>query len=255
MDNEKGPTEIDIRSKALSADSVSDVAEIAVKIVESSTESAVKLVESSVESVLGSAMQPAVESAAALVESSVETAVEVATQAVGSATEVAKEAVKEAVAEIVSAAPEPVADLAKKVYTVLDLSGFIANVGQDFADGDVTIADVLRLVPRLSAEIQKFEISGKEKGELALAAVHAIVDNYVPESSRSKVNSLVDTIVPVAIQNVLDIVKGRVSFGEASKAAQTVVTQMVPAEHAEKVAQVAQIAQGCFAFLSKYMKK
>ena len=228
MDNEKGPNEIDMRSKAMSTDSVSDVAEIAVKIVESMVESAVPVVESTVESV-----------------------VEVATQTVDNATEMAKETVKEVV-------PEPIVDLAKKVYTILDLSGFIANVGQDFADGDVTIADILRVVPRLAAEIQKFEISGKEKGELALAAVHAIVNTYVPENSRSMVNSLADTIVPVAIQNVLDIAKGRVSFAAG---VQQGVTQMAPSvpealkEHAAKVEQVAAVAQGCFAFLSKYMKK
>jgi uncharacterized protein YjbJ (UPF0337 family) len=244
MDNEKGPTEIELRPTAISTDSVSDVAEIAVKIVESSVESVTGIVESSVGSVTEDA------------KSAVETAVEVATQTVEKATEEAKETVAEIVSAATSAAtsavPEQVTELAKKAVTILDLSGFIASVSQDFTDGDVTIADILRLVPRLAAEIQKFEISGKEKGELALAAVHSIVDTYVPESSRSKVSSLVDTIVPVAIQNVLDIAKGRVSFANAAQAA---VTQLVPSEHAAKVEQVAQVAQGCFAFLSKYMKK
>ncbi len=226
MDGEKGPSEIELREKAMSTDSVSDVAEIAVKIVESTVENVVEKVVD----------------AASTVEDKVSAVVE---KAVDKATETIAEVVEEAV-------PEPVATLAKKVYTILDLSGFIANVGKDFTDGDITIADILRVVPRLSAEIQKFEISGKEKGELALAAVHAIVDTYVPENSRSTVNSLVDTIVPVAIQNVLDIAKGRVSFAAA---AQNAAVQLVPAEHAAKVEQVAQIAQGCFGFLSQCMKK
>jgi hypothetical protein len=210
MENEKGPTEIELRSKAMSVDSVSDVAEIAVKIVESAAEKATDAVQEVVEKVTDTAQ------------------------------------------DLADKVPEPVAELAKKVYTILDLSGFIANVGQDFADGDVTIADILRVVPRLAAELQKFEISGKEKGELALAAVHAIVDTYVPESSRSMVNSLADTIVPVAIQNVLDIAKGRVSFAAG---VQNAAVQMVPEEHAETVVMVSQVAQGCFGFLSQCMKK
>jgi hypothetical protein len=167
--------------------------------------------------------------------------------------QVTKEAIA-VVEEVVKAVPEPVVELVQKAITVLDLSGFLAEAGKDFADGDITIADILRVVPRLTAEIQKFGLSGKEKGDLALAAVRELVNTYVPENSRSTVNSLVDTIVPVAIQNVLDIAKGRVSFGDAAKVAQSAVAQIAP-QYAAQVEQVSQVAQGCFAFLSQCMKK
>ena len=114
---------------------------------------------------------------------------------------------------------------------VRDLSGL--NVS------NVTVADLIRFVPRLSSLVHTLQIRGSEKRELVMAAAHVLVSRVIPESHRESAHALVDTIFPPAIAAVIDVVAGRVTFEQAVQSAAVPVT-------------VAVVQQGC---LSRCLRK
>jgi hypothetical protein len=131
-------------------------------------------------------------------------------------TEVVTEVIQANVEEFVS----PACEAAKK-YTVSDLSDLLCELTAECKDID--ISDVIRIVPRLSAYVQKLDIAGSEKFALVMAAAHSLVDR-MPDDAQSSAHALVDKILPAAIQNVLDVAKGRVTWQQVV-ATQTVVLQ------------------------------
>ncbi len=128
---------------------------------------------------------------------------------------------------------------------VHDLSDIVAEITGDWKE--FGISDVIRIVPQLAAHVQKLSVAGPEKYDLVLAAVHLLVDR-MPDAAQSSAHTLVDTILPAVIQNVLDVAKGRVSLQTAAAALPAVALSALPALPAE-------VAAGCFAFLPPCFRK
>ena len=157
-------------------------------------------------------------------------------------------------AAVAVAVPVPV-----KTYTVDDLSELINELTRDLSGA--TIVDVVRIVPRVAAHVQKFDISGANKRELVMAACHLIVSRSVAEDGRDIANGLVDNIVPAVIDGVIDVAKGRVDFAHvAVQLADSVTAGTVPSAAAVVAAvavveEVEKATRGCLLFLGKCSRK
>ncbi len=134
-------------------------------------------------------------------------------------------------------APESVNVVVKK--TIEDLKAPLEKIAEDLKGKDVEISDLMRHVPELAAFVQKFEIAGAEKKALVMDASLKLVDLVVKEDLRESTRALVSAIFPAAIENVIDVARGRVSF---EKAVEAVVASAAPA-----------IAKGCLPFLFQFL--
>lgn len=134
-------------------------------------------------------------------------------------------------------APESVSVNVKK--TIDDLKAPIEKIAEDLKGKEVEISDLMRHVPELAAFVQKFEIAGAEKKALVMDASLKLVELVVKEDLREPTRALVSAIFPAAIENVIDVARGRVSF---EKAVEAVVASAAPA-----------IAKGCLPFLVRFL--
>ena len=128
--------------------------------------------------------------------------------------------------------------------TIADLSGVIAGILNDLgAVGVQGVGELVRYIPRLAAHVQMLPISKMEKRDLVVAAGHALVDRCVPEDARATAHGLVDSVFPFAIAAVIDVVRGRVQFGDPVQAVSQLTQDAPPV--------VQEVVGGCLPLLAR----
>lgn len=130
--------------------------------------------------------------------------------------------------------PEPV--ISKKVGPILeahpDLLRAIETIRQDVSGASFSgvVANLFRHVPKLAAAVHDLDLSNAEKRACVIAAAHQVVDHFAPASEdANSAKTLLDSTLPSVIAGVIDVVKGRVSFGAAASAAASAAAAHVPA--------------------------
>jgi hypothetical protein len=79
------------------------------------------------------------------------------------------------------------------------------------------VAAILRHVPKFVAAAHTLTVPGPEKRTLVLKALHVLVEklqaaNKISAEFRGELDAFLDATVPVSIDTLLDVVKGRVTF-------------------------------------------
>lgn len=125
-----------------------------------------------------------------------------------------------------AAVPEPEPVISKKVGPILeahpDLLRAIETIRQDVSGASFSgvVANLFRHVPKLAAAVHDLDLSNAEKRACVIAAAHQVVDHFAPASEEANsAKTLLDSTLPSVIAGVIDVVKGRVSFGAAASAA------------------------------------
>lgn len=118
--------------------------------------------------------------------------------------------------EVAVAATEEVAVIIKDVLPDC-LNALIEKVLVEITEVP-EVADILRHVPQFIAAVHTLtDKPGAEKRDLVLKGLHILVEkleaaNKISGEFRGQLDAFVDVTVPVSIDAMLDIVKGRVSF-------------------------------------------
>lgn len=133
----------------------------------------------------------------------------------------APEATTPAQEQIVVAAP--VAAAPPQPTLTKELADAVDGIVRDLSGADVSVASLLRFVPRLASLVHTLQIRGAEKRELVMAAAHVLVARVIPEAERSTADGMIDLIFPPAIAAVIDVAAGRVTFQQAVEATATAV--------------------------------
>jgi hypothetical protein len=106
-------------------------------------------------------------------------------------------------------------------------------------------ADILRYVPQFVAAAQSLTVPGIEKRTIVIKGLHdfaaALAEaGHIQKEVQAAVDELIDLAAPVAIDAILDVARGKVSFTgeptatETATATATATTDKIPA--VEKVA-------------------
>ena len=101
---------------------------------------------------------------------------------------------------------------------LMDLSGVLQLIVVDLSGVHVDAVSLLRHIPRLAAHVHALTISNDDKRALVIGAAHTLIDRLVPSAEVKTAHTMVDAVFPAAIAAVIDVVRGRVSFGVAAQA-------------------------------------
>ena len=127
--------------------------------------------------------------------------------------EVSATAVAVAVPEGVAVPKTLAPELLKVIETIVE------DIKKD-SSKTFSAPELLRYIPRLAACVQSLkDLNGPQKSELVILAGHELINRLLPENDRAVAHNLVDAVFPSAIVGVVDVAKGRVSFGQAAQAA------------------------------------
>ena len=105
-------------------------------------------------------------------------------------------------------------------------------------------ADIVRIIPQFVAAAQILTVPGVEKRALVLKCLHSLVENLVESGkiaveSKDEISGLINLVGPVAIDAILDVVRGRVIVGfecSAIATADAKATETADAETTETAA-------------------
>jgi hypothetical protein len=120
-------------------------------------------------------------------------------------------------------------------------------------------ADILRYVPQFVAAAQSLTVPGTEKRTIVMKALHDFIAvladaGHIQKDTQADIDALVDLAAPVAIDAILDVARGKVSF---TAVATSTTTSTATADNTKKpgVEEVAVKGVNCLLSILKMLFK